>query len=243
MNCDKCGNEKKLVKRKADITFTSPPYNADANSHLTGNVKGFDKKYRSGGDDLSNDDYVNLLTNSTSISLEFSNYVFVNLQLLAHNRLAIFNYQSNFKEVIKDVLIWNKKIAPPNIVKGSFNTKWEYVFCFSHDNKTRGFPCEWRGKYFNVIETESNSGNEFAKDHKAGFPIAFPLWVIEKMDFCKTVYEPFCGTGTTIIACEKTNRKCFGMELDPHYCSVIIKRWEDFTGKKAILTNGDNKNE
>lgn len=47
------------------------------------------------------------------------------------------------------------------------------------------------------------------------------------------IYEPFSGSGSTLIACEKTSRKCYGMELDPHYCSVIIERWQNFTGKKA----------
>ncbi len=46
-------------------------------------------------------------------------------------------------------------------------------------------------------------------------------------------YEPFLGTGSTLIACENTNRVCYGMELDPIYIDVIIKRWEDYTGKKA----------
>lgn len=48
------------------------------------------------------------------------------------------------------------------------------------------------------------------------------------------VLDPFLGSGTTIIACEKGKRRCFGMEIDPHYLDVCIKRWEDFTGKKAI---------
>ncbi len=47
------------------------------------------------------------------------------------------------------------------------------------------------------------------------------------------VFEPFLGSGSTLIACEKTNRKCYGLELDPHYCDVIVKRWEDYTGNKA----------
>jgi DNA modification methylase len=48
------------------------------------------------------------------------------------------------------------------------------------------------------------------------------------------VFEPFGGSGTTAIACEKTDRDCYMMELDPKYCDVIIKRWQDFTGKQAI---------
>ena len=49
------------------------------------------------------------------------------------------------------------------------------------------------------------------------------------------VYDPFLGSGSTLIACEKMRRRCFGLELDPKFCDVIIKRWEDFTGQKAIL--------
>ena len=47
------------------------------------------------------------------------------------------------------------------------------------------------------------------------------------------IAEPFCGSGSTLIACEKTNRKCYGMEIDPQYVQVILDRWEAFTGKKA----------
>jgi methylase of polypeptide subunit release factors len=50
-----------------------------------------------------------------------------------------------------------------------------------------------------------------------------------------SVLDVFLGSGSTLIACEKTNRKCYGMEIDPIYCDVIIKRWEDYTGKKAEL--------
>jgi DNA modification methylase len=52
------------------------------------------------------------------------------------------------------------------------------------------------------------------------------------------VLDFFGGSGSTLIACEKTNRRCFMMELDPKYVDVILKRWEDFTGKKAVLLNG-----
>ena len=56
-----------------------------------------------------------------------------------------------------------------------------------------------------------------------------------------TVYEPFAGSGTTLIACERTGRACLAMELDPGYCDVIVRRWEEFTGKKAerVQAEGD----
>jgi DNA modification methylase len=58
-------------------------------------------------------------------------------------------------------------------------------------------------------------------------------------NFCPpkgSVLDTFGGTGTTMIAAEKIGRKSYLMELDPKYCDVILKRWEDFTGKKAVLS-------
>ena len=48
------------------------------------------------------------------------------------------------------------------------------------------------------------------------------------------VYDPFLGSGTTLIACEQLNRKCYGMEIDRLYCDVVVKRWENLTGEKAV---------
>lgn len=53
----------------------------------------------------------------------------------------------------------------------------------------------------------------------------------------EVVYDPFLGSGTTLIACEQTNRVCYGMEIDPYYVDVIIKRWENYTGKKAVKSS------
>jgi DNA modification methylase len=54
-------------------------------------------------------------------------------------------------------------------------------------------------------------------------------------DKAKSIYEPFAGTGTTLIACEKTGRINRSMELDPKYCDVIVQRWQEFTGQTATL--------
>ena len=64
-------------------------------------------------------------------------------------------------------------------------------------------------------------------------PVAVMEWCIDMTE--GTILDPFLGSGSTLIAAEKTGRKCYGMELDPKYCDVIVKRWEDFTGKKAEL--------
>lgn len=50
----------------------------------------------------------------------------------------------------------------------------------------------------------------------------------------KTVYEPFCGSGTTVVVCEKMGLSCYGIEISPAYCDVIVQRWENMTGQKAV---------
>jgi DNA modification methylase len=55
----------------------------------------------------------------------------------------------------------------------------------------------------------------------------------------EVVYDPFLGSGTTLIAAEQLGRKCYGMEISPQYCDVIVKRWETLTGKKAVRESSD----
>ena len=71
-------------------------------------------------------------------------------------------------------------------------------------------------------------------DHPAIFPVELPAFAMQAWP--GVAYEPFCGSGTTLIAAEQLGRKCYGMEISPAYCDVIIKRWETLTGKKAILS-------
>ena len=77
-------------------------------------------------------------------------------------------------------------------------------------------------------------------EHPATFPVFLPCeYIVAFTDKEDIVIEPFCGSGTTLIACEQLDRVCYGMELDPKYCDVIIKRWENLTGEKAVLLNDD----
>ena len=71
--------------------------------------------------------------------------------------------------------------------------------------------------------------------HPTQKPIILSIECFKLLPDALNILDPFLGSGSTLIACEKTNRKCYGMELDPHYCDVIIKRWEQFTGKVAKL--------
>lgn len=82
-----------------------------------------------------------------------------------------------------------------------------------------------------------NMGKEEHGMHPTQKPIELAVRAFEyhSIPAPAVVFDFFLGSGSTLIACEKTNRKCYGLEINPVYCDVIVKRWEDFTGKKAEL--------
>jgi len=78
-----------------------------------------------------------------------------------------------------------------------------------------------------------NRNSQDGKLHPATFPVALPSFAINTWE--GDLFEPFCGSGTTLIAAEQLDRKCYGMEISRQYCDVIVERWEKLTGKKARL--------
>lgn len=88
-----------------------------------------------------------------------------------------------------------------------------------------------------VIRVNRNSAH--GTGHPATFPVPLAGSVIHAWP--GDVYDPFLGSGTTLIAAEQLGRKCYGLEIDPAYCDVIVARWEKLTGKKAELEQRDSK--
>ena len=72
------------------------------------------------------------------------------------------------------------------------------------------------------------------------FPVALVKAVLTAFsDSGDLIYEPFCGSGTQIVAAERAGRRCFAMELDPAYCDVAVRRWEIATGRKATCRKSE----
>jgi len=72
------------------------------------------------------------------------------------------------------------------------------------------------------------------KEHPAAYPAELPRAVITFLTAPgEIVFDPFCGSGTTIIAAEQLGRRCYAIEISPAYCDVAVRRWEEFTGQKA----------
>ena len=221
----------------SDILFTSPPYNVGDGAKLDGNTHLNTSKYKNNTDD--DIDYDKLIIDSTAIAIKYNKYTFYNIQHLAGNKIQLVDYLYKFKNELVDTIIWNKINTAPAMAKNVLNSKFEYIFIFSKNNSRAINTGNFRGTINNVYDGEPQRKKEFSKVHSATFPIHLPLFIINsftKKNDC--VMDNFLGTGTTLIACEKTNRKCYGMELDEKYCDIIINRWEQYTGKKAELING-----
>ena len=223
--------EKLMDGQKADICFTSPPYNA-GNSPTEKDGSG---KYHSGkqSDNRTSLEFRQLLDEFTINSLTVCDYVFSNIQSISNNKLALIEHVYNLREKYADVMIWKKGQGQPAMARRVLNSAFEYIYVFSNDATRAIGKKDFRGTIPNIFELSPNAGKEFSNIHKATFRVELPLmfidWFVES-----SVYEPFAGTGTTLIACEKRSKNCYAMELDPKYCDVIVKRWEEFTGKKAI---------
>lgn len=241
--------ERLMQGQKADFCFTSPPYNAamtSARMHSKAPKAGAEGLYVGGySDDRTSDEYI-----------QFNADVIATISSVAADNFTCcynINYNKNSPSEYIDVVYAAKQSLP--LVE---TIVWEKAMAVSlqGDNLTRIYEFVFvlcKGKFkINKNRTEclknlwkiSNIGANH-ESHKACFPLALVEEGIK--NFCPhggRIIEPFGGTGTTAIAAEKMGCQSFLMELDPKYCDIIIKRWQDFTGKQATLeSNGKTYNE
>jgi len=129
------------------------------------------------------------------------------------------------------------------MAKNVMNSAYEWIIFFSSNaNASRAINTgSFRGKMKNVFDIPPQRNNEFSSVHAATMPVALPLEIIKYVTKSgDAVYDNFAGTGTTLIAAEKTGRICYGMELDCKYTDVIIERWCQYTGIRNIKKNGED---
>ena len=220
----------------ADIAVTSPPYGlgdtAKLRDHYVPGAETRKTLYRENDD--ATDEWADLIGASFRTMQGVTHAQFVNVQMLAGNKRDMIGWVADNVDTFCDVIIWDKGPGAPQMHDNVLNNRFEFVFVFSNDNNSRVIPfAQFHGNESNVIEI-THGTNEFADIHGAVFPVELPAKIIRLAKNAQSVLDPFGGTGTTLIACEQLDRKCYMMELDPYYISVIIDRWEQFTGEKAV---------
>jgi site-specific DNA-methyltransferase (adenine-specific) len=226
--------------QKADMAFTSPPYNAGKSEALTGNTHTTDNKYNEYNDNQTQSDYLDLLVGFTNNALMNAEYLICNIQSLAGNKVALIDYLHQYKNNFIDVAIWDKSHGQPAMAENVMTSAWEYMFFISSKDKaSRAIPnANFRGTVPNIYRGKPNRNNEFSHVHAATFPIDLPEWALQFTKEGYIVLDQFCGTGTTMVASHQLKRKCYGMELDPKYCQVIIDRMLKLDPALQIKRNG-----
>ena len=225
--------DKLMDGAKADMVFTDPPYGM---SYGGGRARGDDTKFkgRSGGikahgmimnDDLQGDDLIALVrdaiaTSSASMKEGGALYACFTWRTYAEFEAGL----ESCGHKVKACIVWDKK----SIGLGNSNYRPQHEFIFYCGG-------QWYGdkSQSDVWYMSRGATGEYVH------PTQKPVELVERAlnNSSKAgdiVIDCFGGSGSTLIACEKTNRHARLMELDPKYCDVIVKRWQDFTGQKAI---------
>lgn len=213
-----------------DYIITSPPYNIGDDVF---------KKYDKYEDNLNQKEYLDWQIFLIEEFLRVTKmHIFYNNQLLSENKIALLTIQEHFKYKIKDIAIWVKRSAPPQIVPGAMNSKWEYMIILSNDNpSSKGFSDAnfSQGSLQNVIDI-SRTKNKYTELNKATFPLDLPRWCLVNFGKPGTlVYDPFNGTGTTGVACKIEGRDYIGSELDKNQVIESMKRIDSYNNLRLNL--------
>ena len=195
---------------KADMVFTDPPYNIA--------YSGIKDKRTIENDKMNDEDFVNFL--EKSIMKCDTAYVCCSWQYEHLFKKAM----TNIGMAPKAMIIWNKVNPAQHLDK--YFKQHEIIFYygkFGGEKTIRGDIWECKRQKNTV--------------HPTMKPIELIAMALGDNKDKEIVYDGFGGSGSTLIACEQLNRNCYMMELDPKYVDVIIKRWENFTGKKAVKLN------
>ncbi len=210
----------------AEMMFTDPPYGVDYSGGVQFHKDG--RTVTNNREKLANDNDTAIYTEFLPVALPYVNgpcYMW----FAGSKARDVYNALHDNQCEIHALLIWHKTNAKYAAMNAQYKQRHEPCLYFKPKNAT----LRWCG-----ATTEATVWNE-ARDainefHPTQKPVALALKAIGNHD-AKTVLEMFGGSGSTLIACEQLRRKCYAMEISEKYCDVIIQRWENATGKKAVL--------
>lgn len=205
--------ERLMDGKKADMVFTDPPYQLDTKG---GGVLKHAKSMR-GIEDLN----IGTFDPSCLKSLSTTEIFCCNKPLVKQYLQLADDWGKPY-----DICFYKKENTSPNY-GGHLMTDTEYLIVIGNQAPRKGLPKETYSKAF---IGKKDVGNKTAWSK----PVALCTKFIQLYsDHRNIIGDWYLGSGSTLIACEKTNRICYGMEIDPKYCDVIVKRWEDYTNGKA----------
>ena len=219
--------DKLMDGNKADMVYTDPPYGISIVSNGQvggGGAFGTGKEQKAKGKNIKANQYAEIIGDeSIDIAVEA-----INVIATLDAKVEIIwggNYYANHLSNSNCWIVWDKQTGTNTFADAEL--AWT-----NQETKVRIFEHRWLG-----MVKASEHGQK--RVHPTQKPIALAEWCIDIYGkYCESVLDLFGGSGSTLLGCESKNKNCFMMELSPNYVDVIIKRWEQYTGKKAELING-----
>ncbi len=229
-----------MEEQKAQMVFTDPPYNVPVDGHVCGLGKVKHREFAMASGEMSDDQFIAFLEQFIQHSIAFSkdgslHYICMDWR---HIYELIAAGKSRYSD-LKNICVWNKD----NGGMGSlYRSKHELVALFKAGTKPHINNIELgkHGRYrTNVWDYKgANSLGKQQADFKLHPTVKPVAMIIDAIKDCTRrghiVLDPFAGSGSTLIACEKAKRAARCIELDPLYCDVIIRRWQDLTGQRTV---------
>ena len=215
--------ERLMAGAKAGMVFTDPPYGIKFQSNFREKTPQFEK--------IANDDTILNISPILSSVMQDDTAAYVCTRWDVYPQWCV--QLSEFD--IKNCVVWYKRGGGLGDLANCFSPNHEFLIV-AHNGTA-----PLRGKRLpDVWEVARDSVTAY--DHPTQKPVGLPAIAIEAhSDIHDVVMDLFLGSGTTLIAAEQLVRKCYGMEISPAYCDVIVKRWETLTGKKAELEVRDGQ--
>jgi site-specific DNA-methyltransferase (adenine-specific) len=214
-----------------DLVFTSPPYNMNLrirNGKYCSRqiVKEFSTKYDGFDDNLPIDDFHRLHSKILSELLRVSKITFYNIQIVTGSKLAFFKMIGEFAPYLKDIIVWDKKHGQPAMQTNVMNRRTELILVFEKDGAiSRQFKkCNFaRGTFDDIWQI--GRGKKVAKNHGATFPLELADKVINNFTTAgDVVYDPFTGSGTTLLSAKQNGRSYVGSEITQKYYDFAVER-------------------
>lgn len=218
--------EKLMSNNIADIFITDPPYNVD----YVGKTK---DRLIIKSDKQTDDGFRKFLKKSFLLADRYLNdgssfYIW-------HGTTESYNFVCACKDVgwqIRQMLIWNKNC----FVLGRQDYQWKHEPCLYGWKKGKSHNWYSDRKQSTVLDFDKP---QKSKEHPTMKPVSLYVYLMQNSSKKgEVVLDLFAGSGTSIIAAEQTNRRCYTMEIDPKYCDVCVTRYVSFTGNKNIKLNG-----
>ncbi|MGH1399213.1 MAG: site-specific DNA-methyltransferase [Alphaproteobacteria bacterium] len=228
-----------LLTETAHMIFTDPPYNVSVNGHICGKGKIKHDEFAMASGEMSEEEFIKFLI--TFIALVIQHSRDGSLHYICMDWRHIFELLSAGRAHytdLKNICVWNKD----NGGMGSFyRSKHELVAVFKHGSKPHlntvelGKHGRYRTNVWDYRGVNGFAGQSDLEMHPTVKPVAM---IVDAIKDCTRrnhiVLDPFAGSGSTLIACEKSGRQARCIELEPKYCDVIVRRWQELTGLDAV---------